>query len=609
MQTQTGIDQAVFEAIHGRLGIGVVVCDYGQRVLWKSDWIDERFRGCLAVGERISRLLDDVLIPFSIQVETSTLFDSAAADGIYGTREHESHEPFYRHIEFPIGGSGDGKTVHCLVDVTREEVTFLDQLQQLTSTKEIIDTLYESVSTQEVLYLILVAVTSQRGFGFNRAFYLEARGERLKGKIGIGPSNREDAHRIWARLAELDLPSLRAIYEDFTHSVGTPDPQTQEIAAQLNFPLRPAEVGLLGAIVRRKPALIHASGPCGEVDRKLFRRLGTGVVAVVPLYVREALAGVLIADNFITESPISEKSLNLLKTFSGYAGVALERSQLYDELRDSVAKHQSANWRLKTHQRRLLQAEKLSAIGELAACVSHEIRNPLVAIGGLARSLLKKDSLTSDTRDCLSTIVHQVTRLEKFLGETLDFVKPEIEGARQVDLRDEIGQVVSDLRAELAERSIDLRICLGSEPLPCLVDPDLLQRAMSNLVKNSIEAQEVKNSIEAQEKGGKVFISAEGQRFSAEIRVADNGPGIPRDLQSRIFEPFFTTKPEGTGLGLAIASQGIRSLGGNISLQSSDEFQTIFSITLPLASASRGLGERRKKSGEGGSNENGTHSR
>jgi signal transduction histidine kinase len=210
--------------------------------------------------------------------------------------------------------------------------------------------------------------------------------------------------------------------------------------------------GILGVLTRGKPAKLHASDPGTEVDQSLFDLLATDFVAVVPLLVRGTLAGVIIADNLITRKPISEGDLNVLKTFAGYAGVALERSHLYDELRKSVAKLQSANETLKTSQQKLLQVEKLSAIGELAAYVSHEIRNPLVAIGGLARSLLKDQVDDPDTSETLQIIVSEVNRLEKFLRETLDFVKPRVAGSIAADLNGVVRECLATFKNELSDR-------------------------------------------------------------------------------------------------------------------------------------------------------------
>jgi signal transduction histidine kinase len=578
-ETRNGVSFEILEGLATQLGVGIVLCDPADNVIQINERLTQDFPSVFVVGKRFGALLDQVSTVEKAGTDRSVLERTAAPGEVRRLDRGGSPPAFYRHIHFRLGSDAAPLQVHCLVDITKEknlEETFLTNLTQLTSMKEIVDILYESLSTQEVIYMILVAVTSQLGFGFNRAFYLEVRGDRLRGKIGIGPSSIEDAHRIWGRLASLNLPTLRALYQDLTRNGKPPDPQTQETAAAMDFPLHSPASALLGAIERGKPSLITSAQAGSQVDAKLFDLLRTDAVAAVPLYVRQSLAGMLIADNFITRKPITDHDLNVLKTFSGYAGVALERSQLYDELRQSVAKLQAANEVLKSHQLKLLQAEKLSAIGELAACVSHEIRNPLVAIGGLARSLLKDESIGAEHQESLQLIASEVARLEKFLRETLDFVKPEVMGTKPMDIRLEVEGCLVPFRKELEEQSIEIERGLGDDPLICPIDPDLLRRALSNLIKNSIESAG---------KGGRIHLACSRNGYSAEIEVADSGPGIPPELHSRAFEPFFTTKPEGTGLGLAIALQSIRSLGGQISLQAGERFKTIFKIILPLEEA------------------------
>ncbi|HLU48377.1 MAG TPA: ATP-binding protein [Planctomycetota bacterium] len=571
--------------------MGIIVSDAAGVVTWMDELASSWFGGEFARGrpvraglERLASRSRFVSLPPAIVSEVS----ESPPGRLFCLRREGGDEFYVRHLVFPLGrGSGEAsELVHYFIDETREkrlQETLVDHLQQLTSMKEIIDTLYDSVSSQEVIYLILVAVTSQMGFGFNRAFLLEACGDQLRGTFGIGPSSTEDAHRIWSRLAELNLPSLRAIYEDMAGAKAPPDPQTQEIASRILFDPSDASASLRGVIDSNRPALVDLSVEQAPADRLLRDLLGADLVAVVPLWVRGTLAGVLIADNFVTRQPISEKSLSLLKTFSNYAAIALERSQLYDELRQSVAKLQEANSTLKAHQRKLLRAEKLSAIGELAARVSHEIRNPLVAIGGLARSLLRDNGLGTEARDKVAIIVDQVSRLEKFLRETLDFVKPEFEATTVLDVRDEANACAQAFRAGAEERGIALEMELGDDPLPCPVDRDVLHRALANILRNAFEAAGP---------GGRVRVSTEHRGFTAEIRVADSGPGISPEAETRIFEPFFTTKPEGTGLGLAIAQQAIRGLGGQIVFengpsdrtapQASDPLGSIFTIKLPL---------------------------
>jgi len=570
----------ILEEFSARLEAAVVLCEEDGRIRWVSQYAERQFPGAFAPAAEFRSSLDALFEDVEPAYEAHGLLDCDREDSRLLRLRHDARgDPVdYRHIAFETNGHSDtpGLPVHCLIDCSRErrlEDSYRTNLAQLSSMREIADTLYEGLSYEEVIYLILIAVTAHLGFGFNRAFYLEAIGDRLRGTTGIGPSNAEEAHAIWQRLERSEPSSIRTLYREIADRDERPDSRTHELAAQMNFPLCSADSLLMVAVGTRKPGLLHARDSEHPLDRELFELLNTDAVAIVPLYVRQSLAGVLVADNFITRSRITERDLEVLRSFSRYAGLALERSQLYDELRQSVHKLQEANETLKTNQLRLLQAEKLSAIGELAACVSHEIRNPLVAIGGLARALQRDTEITDKNRATLEMIADQVARLEKFLRETLDFVKPEVTGTISVDLRDEIQRAIAPLEHEIAERSIELELELSPQPVRCLIAPDLFHRALTNLVLNAAEALG---------KAGRILITARVTDQLAVVEVVDTGPGIPPELHSKVFDPFFTTRAEGTGLGLAIAAQAIRTIGGQISLQADDPFKTIFRIMLPL---------------------------
>ncbi|MBI4603707.1 MAG: hypothetical protein HY721_17270 [Planctomycetes bacterium] len=582
--------QATLESVCGRLKVAAVLVDGGGKILWSSHHAQAALPGAFPLGASFDAALESATRPEADRREPPP---AAVREG---ELRRAPGGTVYRHFRERFEAAAPGAALHCLVDVSRErelEEHFLLNFHQLKSMKEIVDILYESLSTPEVVYLCLVAVTAQMGFGFNRAFFLQVSGSRMRGRIGIGPSNHEEAHQIWTRLAALNFSSLREVFQNLQRNGDVPDPRTQELAIRMDFDLHqcgwgtpeaPSSPGIIGALARGKPAKLHASEPGTAVDRVLFQLLSTDVLAVVPLFVRGTLAGVILADNFITRKPIGEGDLNVLKSFAGYAGVALERSHLYDELRESVAKLRAANETLKASQQKLLQAEKLSAIGQLAAYVSHEIRNPLVSIGGLARSLLKDQVDDPDTAETLQIIVSEVTRLEKFLRETLDFVKPRTGAAVEVDLGDLVRDSLATFRNQLTAGgvAVEVEAKLSSSPARCRIDPDLLRHALLNLIKNAIEAMPG---------GGKLLVSVQRNDHSATIWVGDTGPGIPPEVRPRIFEPFFTTKPEGTGLGLSIASQNIRGLGGRLELECDDTYKTIFKLTLPLAEAEEAQGK------------------
>jgi signal transduction histidine kinase len=604
------------ETVTARSRIALCLVGPDGRIEWANRFAVEEFPGSFAKGKVYQSELEQCT-----RSQSEGLLGGAADEALsfggdtrQATRARNADE-MYRYSCVPLDEAGAGCTLHSLVNSSGEKKLkqhFIHSLQQLKSMREIVDMLYESLGAQEVIYLILVAVTSQIGFGFNRAFFLQAKGNRLRGRIGIGPSNHEEAHQIWSRIASLNFSSLREVYNDLTHNGGVPDPRTQETALHLDFDIsaliggRPEAAtaaefdpfpALLEVLQRGKPARLHAGGARSTMDRQLFQFLATDALAVVPLLVRGNLAGVILADNFINRKPIGEADLSLLKTFAGYAGVALERSHLFEELRESVTKLQSANENLKANQQKLLHAEKLSAIGELAAYVSHEIRNPLVAIGGLARSLLKDQVDTPETAETLEIIVSEVSRLEKFLRDTLDFVKPRTTRPVGVDLGVILKETLAPFRNELVRYGIEPELDLGKESVHCFLDPDLLRHAVSNLLKNAIEAMA---------SGGRLYLGIERLSATVAIRVGDTGHGIPHEVQARIFDPFFTTKSDGTGLGLTLATQNVRSLGGQIEIEKNPAWKTLFKVTLPL---DEGLNRNSHRSQaaevlQGGRNEN-----
>jgi len=165
-----------------------------------------------------------------------------------------------------------------------------------------------------------------------------------------------------------------------------------------------------------------------------------------------------------------------------------------------------------------------------------------------------------------------VTRLEKFLRGTLDFVKPPLRDAVSVDLNAAVLKSLATFKNKLVESSITLDTKLPDESIHGWLDPELLHRVLLNLLKNAVEAMA---------DGGRLHVAVGGNDVSATIRVGDTGTGIPSAVVPRIFDPFFTTKPEGTGLGLCIAEQNLRSLGGKLELEVDDTFATVFKLTLP----------------------------
>jgi signal transduction histidine kinase len=223
-------------------------------------------------------------------------------------------------------------------------------------------------------------------------------------------------------------------------------------------------------------------------------------------------------------------------------------------------------------QERLMHSERFAAVGEAAAYVSHEIKNPLMVIGGLARQVERRLEGDEATQEKLRVIQKEVRRLETFLGDLRDFTRPALPAKQKIDLN----QVVREVEALMVEAARERGISLGVklEPVPFLeADPNQLKQVLLNLIKNALEATEV---------DGQILLSTGFQDGQAWLAVRDTGKGMPQEVLENIFHPFFTTKDKGTGLGLAVIHKIITDHRGSIQVDSAPDHGTTFLIRLPL---------------------------
>lgn len=227
---------------------------------------------------------------------------------------------------------------------------------------------------------------------------------------------------------------------------------------------------------------------------------------------------------------------------------------------------------VKAMERRLIQNERLASIGRALSFVTHEVKNPLVVIGGFARSLLRECSFSPGQREKLEIIAAEVTRLEGLLQEIQDFSKPLRLKMEKIHLGSFLEKEISMLRESEVCQGTNLELSVEGDPV-VRADQGRLKQVLVNLVKNSLEAMEG---------GGTVLVrAAKGSHGHVEIRVEDNGKGIPEDKIEKLFQPFFTTKPGGTGLGLPLCRKIVEDHGGDITLGPRPGGGTVVTIKLP----------------------------
>lgn len=225
--------------------------------------------------------------------------------------------------------------------------------------------------------------------------------------------------------------------------------------------------------------------------------------------------------------------------------------------------------RLEMHARR---TERMATVGQLAAGVAHEIRNPMAAISG-SIELLKQSPQTSDDDRALMSIVHrEVSRLNVLIGDLLDYANPRPKQTVDFDLGSLVAETVQVARGDQSFASVEITADVDA-PLPIHADPAKLRQVVWNLVRNAVDA--------ASSGGKHVRVEARRDGAGAIISVADDGPGIPESLVGRIFDPFVTTKQKGTGLGLATCHAIITEHGGRIDVETSSGKGTKMVVSLP----------------------------
>lgn len=218
--------------------------------------------------------------------------------------------------------------------------------------------------------------------------------------------------------------------------------------------------------------------------------------------------------------------------------------------------------------------EKLSAMGELASGVAHEIRNPINAIGMIAQRLDKEFKVENEKEEyhnITSLLRSEVTRINKIITQFLSYAKPLALQFKKVDSKnffDDIYRLFSD-QAKL--KGVEL-IKSSDHSFDMMIDPELIKQSLMNLVQNAIDAVEKK---------GKVEINYFRKGNDLIIEIADNGKGIPENIKNKIFDLYYTTKPEGTGLGLSIVQKIIAEHNGTIEVFSEVNKYTKFKITIP----------------------------
>ncbi|MCC7495580.1 MAG: PAS domain S-box protein [Fimbriimonadaceae bacterium] len=440
----------------------------------------------------------------------------------------------------------------------------LKRLYQLSMLQDIGEEMQRTLDSERLLQAILTCVTAGPGFGFNRAtlFLYDRERDRLVESLRVGPSSPAEAGEIWHQLGH--KKSLREFLREYDRTRGARRPAREE--ARVVVPVAAEDDHLRRW---RAPILLREGDEEDlALGAELRRFSGAAELLVVPLVSQESVLGLIVADNLFTRDPISRDSIRMLSTFANQAGVALANAQAFEKLETSIDE-------LTRTQNKLAQAERLAGIGQVAAHVAHEIRNPLVSIGGFARMVGERADQPAYVRSRSAIIVKEVKRLEQILRNVADFTAPGKPELAWLSINDLVRDVISLQQPVFEDTQTTVGVTLADDLPQVEVDGGKIKQVVLNLVRNAVQAMAP---------GGQLTVHTGPSRDgkSLEIRVGDSGPGIPPDRLEEIFNPFFTNKADGTGLGLAVSRKIVNDHGGNLIAESRAGDGATFIIQLPL---------------------------
>jgi signal transduction histidine kinase len=440
------------------------------------------------------------------------------------------------------------------------------QLTELKLLYQFSNSMLSTIRLNKLTHLILTALTSGNAMIFGRAI-LFLRNEKtgvLQGMLGVVRDTSEglqiigDEDALGSRWDISEGVIAHQLASGFCSLV-----RATRIDVDNECPV------IKRVVFEQKLCLIDDAGCHQCTTCSFIKHLGATWFAAAPLVAGGKTIGVIVVDNPESVTKVTHDDLNLLQLFANQAGMAIENSMLYNRI--DVA-HSS----LREARERLIHGERLAAIGEMAANLVHELKNPLITIGGFAGRLLKGLPDESPEHLYADTIVKEVCRLEKMLSDILAFSRKPTICYSACDVGGILEDCFSSCATTLEDLGIRLSANLGTGHWPLLGDAHQLKQVFLNLILNACDVMP---------KGGLINVHVESlhtEKRAVLVRISDTGGGIPPDMLSQIFNPFFTTKRHGTGLGLAIVNRILLNHNGRIEA-ANEGAGAVFTVTLPLA--------------------------
>lgn len=424
-----------------------------------------------------------------------------------------------------------------------------------------------TIKLDDLLHIIITAITMEGGFGFNRAmlFLVNHKAHTLQGIIGMGPESAEDAGRIWDEFAQKKVGLLEWVLSP-ERTLPKVKSTVDEVCKSITVPLHPIDGGVLARTVLEKTYFnINDEREDAFILKNIFSKVGGGPYATVPIIAKSQATGVIKVDNIYNNKPINEEDIKMLTIFASQAGMAIENSRLYHTM-------ELAHNELREAQEKLLHAEKLVALGKMSASIAHEIRTPLVSIGGFARRLCRSNQ---SEKESLEIIVQEVDRLEAILNQVLVFPREPFLNLFPYNLNQIVEDSLHIFSEDLRQDNINVIKELAPNLPLVFCDYPQIKQVFINLIANARQAMTFGGELKF-----KSCFSEDDKMVIVEVE--DTGGGIAPELIGNIFNPFFTTKEKGLGLGLSITHKIMLHHQGTILVKNDYGKGTTFILHFPF---------------------------
>ncbi|MGQ9672442.1 MAG: ATP-binding protein [Candidatus Aminicenantales bacterium] len=398
---------------------------------------------------------------------------------------------------------------------------------------------FQPFSLMDNLLVILTALTAGPGLGFNRAMLFLADGDKLKGEFWLGPASADEAASIWEVLSTPGVGYTEIIDHNRSLLTSETNPLVQQVK-KISYPLH-GENQMVPALAASSREIILVRDAPREplVDNQFLNVIKADEFLCIPLLSQDEIFGEIILDNAITRRPIQSRDIELASLCGLAAGNYIYVTKL---------------------QKRLIEMKKQAALGEMAMFVTHQLRTPLVTIGGFIDQLFDpKISSWKKTRN-LKIIRSEIARLERIMLRLTRFFRIDIKEKVSVNIREVFKLATDALKMRLARRRIVLKTEIEPGLTTVLADPVHLAEALRNVVENALDA--------LGDEGHVILRAYRENKDWVVLSVEDNGHGIPESIKGKIFEAFVSTKEKGIGLGLAYVKRFMEACQGRIVVES-----------------------------------------